>query len=180
LAVAPDGLIVLAGGIQIRKIGADGLVHTLLTSNNLDAFVKLAIDRQSNIYYSAILGIIKLTPAGSTVRVAGIGNLSTQDGAQATAVSVSVTGMAVDPSGNVVFSDGQTMRVWRIDSSGALRAVAGTATAGTAGEGGPAVSAQLEFPQDLAYDSAGALYILDQHRILKINPEGTLVRLASG
>ena len=178
LAIGPDGLMVLAGSTKIRKIGADGLVHTLLTANDLDSSVKLAIDRTGNIYYTATLGIIKLTPSGSTVRVAGIGNSPTQDGVQATATSLYVEGITVDPSGNVVFSEGLTMRVWRIDNSGALRAVAGTATAGTAGEGGPAVSAQLEFPEGLAYDSAGALYISDVHRILKVQPDGTLVRLA--
>jgi uncharacterized protein (TIGR03437 family) len=181
LAIGPDGLMVLAGSNQVRKIGADGIVRTLLTATDLDSYVKLAIDRSGDIYYTAPAGIIKLTPSGATVRVAGMFGTSAppQEGVQATAAALFVEGIALDPSGNLIFSDGNTMRVWRIDASGALHAVAGTATPGTAGEGGPAVAAQLEFPGALAYDAAGALYISDQHRILKVQPDGTLVRLAS-
>jgi hypothetical protein len=74
--------------------------------------------------------------------------------------------MAVDPAGNLVFSEGQSVSVWRIDSGGALHRVAGTGTSGTAGEGGPVASAQLEYPND-------------QGRVLKIGADGNLVRLNS-
>jgi uncharacterized protein (TIGR03437 family) len=173
--------MVLGTGTQIRKIGADGLVRTPLTATDIDPYVKLAIDRPGNIYYTAIAGIIKLTPSGTTVRVAGMFGLGhpPQEGVQATAATMFVEGIALDPSGSLVFSDASTMRVWRIDASGALHAVAGAATPGTAGEGGPAIAAQLEFPGALAYDAAGALYISDEHRILKVQTDGTLVRVAS-
>src|SRR5713101_2825073 len=49
----------------------------------------------------------------------------------------------------------------------------------TTGQGGPAVSAQLESPSDLAFDASGTLYIRDQARILKIGADGNLARLDS-
>ena len=90
-----------------------------------------------------------------------------------------VQGMAVHRAGNLVFSERQSVSVWRIDSGGGLHRVAGTGASGTAGEGGPAASTQLEYPNDLAFDANGTLYISDQGRVLKIGADGNLVRLNS-
>jgi uncharacterized protein (TIGR03437 family) len=179
LAIGPDGLMVVNAGSRIRKIQSDGTIHTLATDSNIDPYAKLAFDHAGNLYYTATLGVIKLTPAGTSTRVVGIGQAATQEGAAATSIAPYIEGMTIDPSGNVVFSDGLTMRVWRVDGTGVLRAVAGMVTPGTGGEGGPAVQAQLEFPGAVTYDSAGALYISDTHRILKVGTDGTLTRVAT-
>jgi sugar lactone lactonase YvrE len=168
-----------AGGGFIRQIGADGLVRTLVADQNMASHVRLVADRQGDIFYSVTLGIRKRTSAGSIVAVAGAGPSLPQEGAAAANTWVQVQGMAVDPADNLVFSESQSLSVWRIDGGGVLRRLAGTGSSGTAGEGGPAASAQLEFPNDLAFDANGALYIRDQDRILKIGADGNLVRLDS-
>jgi uncharacterized protein (TIGR03437 family) len=166
-----DGLTLIAGSGRVRQIGADGLVRTLISDQNMATQVRLAADRQGNIYYSVTLGIKKRTPAGSTVAVAGVGPGLPQEGAVAANTWVQVQGMALDPAGNLVFSEGQSRSVWRIDSGGTLRRVTG--------DGGPAASAQLEYPGDLAFDASGTLYIRDQARVLKIGADGNLVPLDS-
>jgi hypothetical protein len=60
---------------------------------------------------------------------------------------------------NVYFSSGNS--VFKIDGSGTLTLIAGNSRAGFSGDGGPAVSAQLNTPQGLALDAAGNLYIAD-------------------
>lgn len=179
VTLGPDGLILTSGRSLVRQIGADGLVRTLVTDSKMDTRARIVADRQGAIYYSVILGIQKRMPSGSSVAVAGGGPNLPQEGGTAANTWVQAQGMAIDPAGNLIFSEAQSRSVWRVESGGVLRRVAGTGTSGTAGEGGPAASAQLEFPGDLAFDASGTLYIRDQERILKIGADGNLARLDS-
>jgi len=77
--------------------------------------------------------------------------------------------IAADPAGNVYFVDQNT--VLRLDAkTGILTLAAGNGTTGFSGDNGPATSAQLHYPQGLAVDSAGNLYIADtlNQRIRKV------------
>ncbi|MEK9523419.1 RICIN domain-containing protein [Streptomyces sp. NPDC087908] len=58
--------------------------------------------------------------------------------------------------------------------------VAGTGTAGSAGDGGPAVAAQLNRPYGIAVDSTGTLYFSDYsgHRVRKITTDGKISTVA--
>ena len=58
--------------------------------------------------------------------------------------------------------------------------VAGNGTAGFAGDGGPATSAELDFPIGVAVDSAGILYIADtyNHSIRGVAADGTITTFA--
>jgi RHS repeat-associated protein len=108
--------------------------------------------------------------------VAGSGNsLTANDSGQATYSGVhGPAGVAVDASGNVYIADQQSNRVqevaatthtqWGVKmTSGDVYTVAGNAygTPGSSGDGGPATSAFLDFPADVAVDSLGDLYIAD-------------------
>ena len=181
---APDGSLLVTVDGRVRQIGTDGRVRTLIQDEYLSSFGKLAVNRQGDIYYSTYIGINKVAaasyaagPTSDYQRVAGIGNILPAEGAPAVNALLSLQGITLDPSGAVLFSDAASYSVWRIDSAGLLRRVAGTGTSGTAGVGGPAVAAQLQFPQDLAYDGAGTLYILDSNRVLKVAPDGTLAAM---
>ncbi len=56
-------------------------------------------------------------------------------------------------------------------SGGVITTVAGTGTAGSAGDGGQATSAQLNYPSGVAVDAQGNLYIVDyiNQRIRKVS-----------
>jgi len=58
--------------------------------------------------------------------------------------------------------------------------LAGTGTAGSEGDGGPATEAQVNNPFGLALDSSGNLYIADQfnNRVRKLTPDGKLSTVA--
>jgi uncharacterized protein (TIGR03437 family) len=79
---------------------------------------------------------------------------------------------------NVYFSSGNS--VFKIDASGSMTLVAGNSRAGFSGDGGPAVSAQLNAPQGLALDAAGNLYIADSanNRVRKVDTKGIITTFA--
>lgn len=85
-------------------------------------------------------------------------------------------GIAVDSTGTLCFSDHHNHRVRKITTDGRIRTVAGTGEPGFSGDDGPAVSARLNCPREVAVDSAGAVYIADagNHRIRKIATDGTI------
>jgi len=92
-------------------------------------------------------------------------------------------GIAVDSLGNLYIADALNNRVRRIDPQGDIATIAGTGTAGFAGDGGPAVSAQLNLLAwncGLAVDSSGSLYIADSgnNRVRKVTPEGIITTVA--
>ena len=80
--------------------------------------------------------------------------------------------------GNLYFSSGHS--VFKVDASGTLTLIAGNSRAGFSGDGGPAVSAQLNAPQGLALDAAGNLYIADSvnNRVRKVDPSGIITTFA--
>ena len=84
------------------------------------------------------------------------------DGGPAKLAEVSaVYGIAADAVGNVYFADPWNDRVCKIDAGGTITTIAGAGEEGAGRDGGPAVAAQLERPQDLAIDQSGNLYIAD-------------------
>ncbi|MCA1683664.1 MAG: hypothetical protein LC708_00815, partial [Actinobacteria bacterium] len=61
-------------------------------------------------------------------------------------------------------------------AAGDIHVFAGTGTSGYSGDGGPAVSAQLASPNDVAVDAAGNTYIADQGNnvIRRVSPTGVI------
>lgn len=71
-------------------------------------------------------------------------------------------------------------RIVRITPAGSTKVIAGTGTCGFSGDGGPATGAQLDDPNDLAFDSVGNRYFADagSHRIRRIDPQGIITTVA--
>jgi Bacterial Ig-like domain (group 3) len=97
-------------------------------------------------------------------RVAGGSNCGfTGDGGEARGAEISSTTgqIAFDIAGNLYFADAGNQRVRRIDATtGIINTIAGTGTAGYAGDGYDATAAQLSNPTGLTVDSQGQVYIL--------------------
>lgn len=95
-------------------------------------------------------------------------------------------GLAMDAAGSLYIGDNQFCRVARITSAGVGNTYAGQKrTTGCsspilAGDGGPATSAQLVYPADIALDAGGNLYIGDQGNsaIRKVTSGGTISTIA--
>lgn len=104
------------------------------------------------------------------------------DGGPATAAQLNgPSGIWRDMNSGVIYiADTLNNRIRKIDANGIITTVAGTGTAGYAGDGGAATSAKLNKPTDVMLDSNGNMYIADKynHRVRKVSPNGIITTVA--
>ncbi len=185
---------------RIRKISSSGIITTIAgggncgtnycgdggpaTSAQLYHPVGLAVDANNNLYIADkdngrvrminSSGIIS-TVAGSTLLgFSGDGGLATAAALQ------SPTGVALDASNNLYIADSYNYRIRKVNSSGIISTIAGSGTSGFSGDGGQAISAQLNLPYGVVADFAGNIYIADynNNRIRKVNSSGVISTIA--
>ena len=88
--------------------------------------------------------------------------------------------VGADSSGNVFLATESAVQ--RLDAkTGLLTLVAGNGTVGFSGDYGPATSAQLNFANGVAVDSAGDLYICDSsNNVIRKVSNGIITTVAGG
>src|SRR6516162_6542266 len=153
---------------RIHKVNAANgninLVHPPIALTGVLAF---ALDAQGNLYFSERLGqqIFKVVPqSGALTPIAGTGTAGfSGDGGPATAAKLNNPAhLAFDAAGNLYVADSGNNRIRKIAAgTNIITTVAGSGAAGTGGDGGPAVNAQLNAPEGVAADSAGDVFIAD-------------------
>ena len=108
----------------------------------------------------------------------------TGDGGAATSASInSPEGIAVDGAGNLYIADMLNNRVRKVAvNTGIITTVAGNGTEGFSGDGGAATSASLDYPDAVAVDGAGNLYIADARnsRIRKVAAGSGIISTVAG
>ena len=186
---APAGVAVDSAGnlyiadtfnYRIRKVNAAGIITTFAgsgaggfggdggpaTSALLAAPTSVAADSAGNVFIGDYGNsrIRKVNPAGIISTVAGTGgNGYSGDGGPATsALFHYIMGVAVDQAENLYIAGLGDYRIRRVDKAGIVTTIAGNGTYGYSGDGGPATSAELKDPTDVAVDASGNLYITDQ------------------
>jgi hypothetical protein len=193
VAVDGSGNLYIAdnGNQRVRKVNSSGMITTVAgtgtggfsgdggpaTSAMLNGADDVAVDDSSNLYIvdNGNQRVRKVDGSGTITTVAGTGSSGfSGDGGPATSAELANPGnVAVDGSGNLYIGDTSNHRVRKVNSSGTITTVAGTGTAGFSGDGGPATSAQLAYPQEMAVDGSGNLYIADREnqRVRKVDPD---------
>jgi sugar lactone lactonase YvrE len=85
-----------------------------------------------------------------------------------------------DSGGNLYIADTYNHRIRKIDPAGIISTIAGTGSGSFGGDGGPAIRAQLFYPEGLALDSTGNIFVADStnHRIRKIDRAGIITTVA--
>jgi sugar lactone lactonase YvrE len=92
----------------------------------------------------------------------------------------SVTGMALDPDGRLVFTEEDLHQLRRIDSDGYIRVVAGQGRGAFGGDGSDASYSFLNAPAGLVFDTSGNLYIADSRncRVRRIDTANVISTIA--
>ncbi|MFY2765151.1 Calx-beta domain-containing protein [Arenimonas sp. MALMAid1274] len=127
----------------------------------------------------SLLLAVPTAPSAQTISTFAGGGAG--DGGQATQAYVRrAAGGAFDAAGNFYFAERGGHRVRKVGTNGVITTVAGTGVSGFSGDGGPATSARLSQPMDVAVDAAGNLYIADlgNLRLRKVLTNGTITTLA--
>lgn len=181
--VNTSGIITTFAGTGSYGFSGDG---GQATASALLGDLHIATDNSGNVYIGEEHGcrIRKVNSAGIISTIAGNGIEGfTGDGGMATDAAIGwPSGIAVDNAGNIYFSSYPHDCVRKINTAGIISTVAGTGTAGSSGDGGPATAAQLGDPRNIAIDNDGNVYISDfaNKRIRKINTSGIISTVAGG
>ena len=148
---------------RIRRVGIDGIITTVAS---VRWPYSVAVDAIGDLYVGAEDGVSGKVGAGGLNVPAGV---------------------AVDRAGNLYIADSHNHRVRKVDPNGVATIIAGSGdpifdpvegyyfVGGFSGDGGPATSAQLNFPWGVALDAAGNVYIADSlnNRIRKVSAANT-------
>jgi uncharacterized protein (TIGR03437 family) len=151
------------------------------TSATLNTPLGVLADGAGNIYIVDTLNsrLRRVTPDGRINTIAGNGNLGfSGDGVAATSTSLYYpTTMTLDAAGLIYIADSFNCRIRKIAANGIISTIAGTGDASFYGDGGIATSAALNYPDGLAIDGAGNMYIADtaNRRIREVLAPGTAI-----
>ncbi|MCX5200618.1 RICIN domain-containing protein [Streptomyces sp. NBC_00237] len=154
------------------------------TSAKLYHPYEVAVDTTGALYISEFGGhrVRKITADGKTSTITGNGTKGfSGDCAPATGAQLNTPrGLAVDSVGAVYIADSENHRVRKVTADGKICTVAGNGTKGFSGDGGAAVTAQLNGPYGVAVDTTGTLYITEfgNHRVRKVTTDGKISTIA--
>jgi trimeric autotransporter adhesin len=191
IAIDSSGNLYFGSDNRVRMVTTDGMISTIAGEGTsgyggdggpaISAFLSwpsgVAVDPLGNLYFSDSRRI-RAVSKGVITTIAGGG---TEDGGPAPFAGTLIAGsLATDGAGNVYVSVPGDNRVRKVTRSGTISTYAGTGVTGNAGDNGPAVSAQLNAPNGIAFDTSGNLFIADtgSNTVRKVSAAGTITTVA--
>jgi sugar lactone lactonase YvrE len=181
---------------RIREVSTNGIITTVAgngdlgdsgnggpaTSATLFYPTAVAVDLFGNLFIGDVVNYVRKVSANGTITtVAGGGAASLVNGERATNATLSsIGGLAVNASGSLFIADSGTNCICKVSANGILTIVAGILTPGYSGDGGPAIGAEMNNPNGLAFDASGNLFIADtgNNVIRKLDPSGNITTVA--
>lgn len=180
----PSGVTTLFAGSGTATMGFSGDGGPA-TAARAAMITQMCFDKFGNLYFADCLNhrIRKIAPSGIITTVAGCGPVwsSYGDGGPATNAGLHhPSGVAVDTAGNIYIADSYNNAVRKVNTAGIISLYGGTYGVGPVGDGGPATNAQIYFPNSIAVDRQGNVFVTDQmfNRVRKISPSGIITRFA--
>lgn len=160
----------------------------LATSAGLNYPRGVAVDPAGNVYIAEFSGnrVRKVDTAGNITTIAGNGSqgFGGDTGAATDAQLSNPSDVAIDAAGNVYIADYGNSRIRKVNAvTGIITTVAGgTLGCSGAGDGGPAIAAELCDPWGIDLDSAGNLYIADtdSNRVRKVDAVTGIITTVAG
>jgi sugar lactone lactonase YvrE len=181
--VAPDGTITTFAGNGYHGYSGDG---QLATTASLNGPAGLVVDSSGNLYIEdnnneVIRKVDNTTLTITTVVGKPFGGFGGDGGPANEALLQDPQGLAIDVQGNLYIADSGNSRIREVSAvTGIITTVAGNGIPGFAGDGGPATSAELEYPVGVAVDGSGNLYIADtgNNVVRKVSSSGIITTIA--
>ncbi len=177
---------------RVRKVDTRGIITTVAGGGSLtgDGIVATAAsvfpagitaDASGNLYIAdaQTYGIRKVDTQGRISTIAGSGKKGfAGDGGSAfsTRFYFRSSSLAFDTAGNLLIADDVNERIRKLTPAGIVTTIAGNGEFHSTGNGGPAISASLDYPTAVLADSAGNIYITEPilSRIRRITPDGNI------
>ena len=196
VAVTADGGFLIAdqNNAVVRKVSADGVITRVAgttgtsgsggddgpaTDAQLDTPTGVAVTADGGFLIADFANnrVRKVSAAGVITRVAGTGTSGSagDDGPATDAQLNGPAGVAATADGGFLIADFFNSRVRKVSAAGVITRVAGTGTAGSFGDDGPATSAQLQFRRG---GGDPRRRLLDRRHPQPSGPEGIGGRLA--
>jgi sugar lactone lactonase YvrE len=170
---AATGIISAFAGTGTAGYSGDGAAATLAKLSSPEG-IALAVNGDVYIADAVNNVVRKVTAAtGIITTYAGTGTAgSTGDGGAATSARLSgPKAVRLNAAGDLYIADTVNNKIRLVTAAGIISTVAGTGTAGSAGDGGSPTSAQLNAPGGIAVSSTGVYYISDSgnNKIRKVS-----------
>jgi sugar lactone lactonase YvrE len=160
--VDPSGVITTFAGNGTSGYSGDG---GPATAAKLSSPLMIAVDSANNVY---------IGDEGSN----GIRKVDTSGIITTYIVFEEATGLTFDSSGSLYVADHNDF-MYKVSPNGTQTIIVNRGI-GFAGDGGPALTAKISFPNGIAVDKAGNLYFADSgnNRIRKIDTSGIITTVA--
>ncbi len=170
-----NGIISTVAGNGTAGFSGDG---GTAISTNLAFPTGIAADQFGNLYITdASQRVRKVAANGIMTTVAG--NKLNDDASASNATLNVPAQVAQDADGNFYIADGANHRIRKIDTNGIISTFAGNGLPMYAGDGGLATNASMYFPNGVALDAVGNVFISDQsRRIRKVDTNGVITTIA--
>ncbi|MDQ6989117.1 MAG: NHL repeat-containing protein, partial [Mariprofundaceae bacterium] len=161
--------------------------HGLATQARLNNPQRITLDGSGDLFVSdynnhCVRKVDMATGIITTIVGSGIAGFSGDGGSATLAKLNSPEGLKVDATGNLYIADVKNLRIRKVDTKGVIRTVAGNGVWLYSGDNGQATMATLYYPNDVALDSVGNLYIADtqNHRIRKVDATTGVITTFAG
>jgi trimeric autotransporter adhesin len=174
-AAAQGGVVNLQAGGQGAGYNGDGF---LATSAMLNAPSDVALNNAGNLFI-VDRGNGRVRSGGALQNIETVAGGYIGDGGQALHSSLNLPfglGIAFDASGNLYIADSDNFRMRRVSTAGVITTFAGTGITGYSGDGGTATTATMNYPNGVAVDQRGNVFISDSgNRVIrKVDNTGTI------
>jgi sugar lactone lactonase YvrE len=168
--IAPDGVVSTLAGLSGTKGAADG-------KGAAARFVdvsEITVDRSGALIVADTgnSAIRRVSPDGVVTTIAGVlPSRGSNDGPPLASRFYTPSGLARDNAGNIYLGDTDNFAIRKLNAGGDVSTLAGKA--GVKGsQDGVGLAATFTFPQSIALDQQGSIYVADYSLIRKISNAG--------
>ncbi|MEK0315403.1 NHL domain-containing protein, partial [Cohnella sp. 56] len=197
IAVDSSGNLFIAesSNNRVRKVNTSGMISTVAgtgvegfsgnggqaTSAMLKSPSDVAVDSDGNLYIADLNNYVvrMVTKSGVINNYAGSHVFGYEgDGGVATSAKIGFPNyLTLDAAKNLYFADTNKHVIWKVTKSTLKISIyAGSGSSGYVGDGGPAKNAKLAYPNDVAIDGSGSLFITDRNNNVfrKVDSDGNI------